>query len=94
MSAARRRGIPAVALWLAFLLACVVTIGRTEFTTYLSAFLPRTPTPEQKLLMDQLREGLASRLILVGIEGADAPTRARLSSKLPNACAPMRLLSR
>ena len=29
--------------------------------------------------MDQLREGLASRLILVGIEGADAPTRAGLS---------------
>ena len=29
--------------------------------------------------MNQLRDGLASRLILVGIEGADAPTRARLS---------------
>jgi predicted exporter len=79
MTAARRRGIPAIALWLAFLLVCVVTISRTHFTTDLSAFLPRTPTPEQKLLMDQLRDGLASRLILVGIEGADAPTRARLS---------------
>ena len=31
--------------------------------------------------MDQLRDGLASRLILVGIEGADAPTRARLSKQ-------------
>jgi predicted exporter len=79
MIAARRRGIPAIALWLAFLVVCVVTISRTHFTTDLSAFLPRTPTAEQKLLMDQLREGLASRLILVGIEGADAPTRARLS---------------
>ena len=79
MTAMRRRGIPAIALWLALLLACVVIIGRTQFTTDLSAFLPRSPTPEQKLLMDQLRDGLASRLILVGIEGADAPTRARLS---------------
>ena len=32
--------------------------------------------------MDQLRDGLASRLILVGIEGADAPTRARLSKQI------------
>jgi predicted exporter len=81
MRAPRRHGIPAIALWLAFLLACVVIIGRTHFTTDLSAFLPRAPTPEQKLLMDQLRDGLASRLILVGIEGADAPTRARLSKQ-------------
>lgn len=79
MTGPRRRGIVAIALWLGFLLGCVVLIGRTQFTTDLSAFLPRTPTPEQKLLMDQLRDGLASRLILVGIEGSDAPARARLS---------------
>jgi predicted exporter len=81
MSATRRRGASAIALWLAFLLACVAIASRTHFTTDLSAFLPRAPTPEQKLLMDQLRDGLASRLILVGIEGADAPTRARLSKQ-------------
>ncbi|OGA99668.1 MAG: hypothetical protein A3E79_06535 [Burkholderiales bacterium RIFCSPHIGHO2_12_FULL_61_11] len=81
MTATRRRGIAAIALWLAFLLSCGVLISRTQFTTDLSAFLPRTPTPEQQLLMDQLRDGLASRLILVGIEGADAPTRARLSKQ-------------
>ncbi len=79
MPAMRRRGIAAITLWLAFLLGCGALISRTQFTTDLSAFLPRTPTPEQQLLMDQLRDGLASRLILVGIEGADAPTRARLS---------------
>jgi len=81
MTAGRRRGLPAIALWLAFLLACVIIISRAQFTTDLSAFLPRTPTPEQQLLMDQLRDGLASRLILVGIEGADAPTRAGLSKQ-------------
>ncbi|MEO7391182.1 MAG: MMPL family transporter [Ramlibacter sp.] len=79
--AARQRGLPAILLWLAFLLACGAIISRTHFTTDLSAFLPRSPTPEQKLLMDQLREGLASRLILIGIEGADGPTRARLSKQ-------------
>lgn len=74
----RRQFLP-VWIWLAFLLACGAIISRTPITTDLSAFLPRNPTTEQQLLMDQLREGLASRLILVGIEGADAPTRARLS---------------
>jgi predicted exporter len=78
----RRRGFTVIALWLAFLLACGAIISRTPFTTDLSAFLPRTPTPEQQLLMDQLRDGLASRLILVGIEGADAPVRARLSKQI------------
>ena len=82
MSNTRRRSRSAIALWLAFLLACGVIISRTPFTTDLSAFLPRTPTPEQQLLMDQLRDGLASRLILVGIEGADAPSRARLSKQI------------
>ena len=81
MTSTRRHSIAAIALWLAFLLACVAIISRAHFTTDLSAFLPRTPTPEQKLLMDQLRDGLASRLVLVGIEGADAPTRALLSKQ-------------
>ncbi|ARU31058.1 hypothetical protein CAP31_04760 [Sulfuriferula sp. AH1] len=82
MTTTRRHGITAITLWLAFLLGCTVIISRTQFTTDLSAFLPRTPTAEQQLLMDQLRDGLASRLILAGIEGADAPTRARLSKQI------------
>ncbi len=82
MVATGRRGLCAIALWLAFSLACAVVTSRTNFTTDLSAFLPRAPTPAQKLLMDQLRDGLASRLILAGIEGADAPTRAELSKQV------------
>jgi predicted exporter len=78
----RRRSITAIVLWLIFLLTCVGVISRTHFTADLSAFLPRSPTPEQRLLMDQLSDGLASRLILVGIEGADAPVRARLSKEV------------
>jgi predicted exporter len=81
MNRSGRRGVAAIALWLMSMLACAALIGRTHFTTDLSAFLPRSPTPEQRLLMDQLRDGLASRLILVGIEGADASTRAKLSKQ-------------
>ena len=81
-SPAPKRGLTAIVIWLALLFACAVIISRSQFTTDLSAFLPRTPTAEQQLLMDQLRDGLVSRLILVGIEGADAPTRARLSREI------------
>ena len=77
-----RRGRAAITLWLVFILVCGIIISRTQFTTDLSAFLPRSPTPEQQLLLEQIRDGLASRLILVGIEGADAPTRAGLSKQI------------
>ena len=69
----------AVLIWLVFLLACAVVISRTTFTADLSAFLPRSPSAGQKVLVDQLRDGLVSRLILVGIEGGDPATRAALS---------------
>jgi predicted exporter len=81
MMAAGRPRMLAIGLWLTSVLVCVAIISHTQFTTDLSAFLPRSPTPQQKLLMNQLRDGLASRLILVGIEGADAPARARLSKQ-------------
>jgi predicted exporter len=77
-----QRSRTAIALWLAFVLVCGVIISRSQFTTDLSAFLPRSPTPEQRLLLEQIRAGLASRLILVGIEGADTHTRARISKQI------------
>ncbi|MGK2925369.1 MAG: MMPL family transporter [Lysobacterales bacterium] len=73
------RGRTAIALWLVFLLVTGLIISGSKFTTDLSAFLPRSPTPEQQLLLDQIQDGLASRLILVGIEGSDAAARALLS---------------
>ena len=72
----------AVIVWLVFLLACLVVIGRTHFTTDLSAFLPRSPTAQQQLLVDQIRDGFASRLILIGLEGGNAGDRAALSKKM------------
>jgi predicted exporter len=82
-SAPRRFTLPgarlALALWLVALLACAAVIGRTSFTADLSAFLPRLPSAEQQLLVSQLRDGLVSRLVLVGIEGGDADGRAAVS---------------
>lgn len=72
----------AIAVWLLMLIVSLVVISRSKFTADLSAFLPSSPTAEQQLLMDQLKDGLASRLILVGIEGADANIRAKLSKEI------------
>jgi predicted exporter len=78
----RRPAVLAVALWLAFLALCAGIVVRTTFTADLSAFLPRAPSAEQQALVDQLLEGVASRLVLVGIEGGDGVNRAELSRQL------------
>ena len=78
----------AIAAWLVTVLACIAVIARTEFSADLSAFLPRSPTPVQQVLVQQLRDGVVSRLILVGIEGgapaALAQTSKRLAAELRN----------
>ncbi|BBU32049.1 membrane protein (plasmid) [Burkholderia sp. THE68] len=73
---------PAVIAWLCFLAACAAVIARTNFSADLSAFLPRSPSEQQRVLVEQLRDGLVSRLILVGIEGGDANGRADVSRKV------------
>ena len=73
---------PAVIVWLCFLAACAAVIARTNFSADLSAFLPRSPSEQQRVLVEQLRDGLVSRLILVGIEGGDANGRADVSRKV------------
>ncbi len=71
-----RRGRVAVATWLALLLAAAAIAWRAHYVADLSAFLPTAPTPEQAVLLDQLKSGSASRLVLIGIEGAPAGASA------------------
>jgi predicted exporter len=71
-----------LALWLCVLAAAGVIAVRARYITDLSAFLPSHPTPAQKLLVDQLRDGPGSRLILIGLEGGDAPARAAMSAAI------------
>jgi predicted exporter len=68
--------------WLVFVLACAAVISRTHFTADLSAFLPRSPTPAQGILVEQLRSGAVSRLILVAIEGGTTAALAQASRQL------------
>ncbi len=72
----------AITVWLAAVAVCVAVIARTEFSADLSAFLPRVPTPVQQVLVEQLRDGVVSRLILIGIEGAAPAAVAQTSRHL------------
>jgi predicted exporter len=71
-----------IAGWLGLVLACAFVVSRITITTDVSALLPRFPTPLQRVLVEQLREGVVTRLILIGIEGAPPDTLADLSKRL------------
>jgi predicted exporter len=79
------RGAVAVGAWLCCLALAAWAAIRAHYVADLSAFLPARPTPEQQLLVDQLRDGPGSRLILVALEGGDAGARARISDALAQA---------
>lgn len=64
----------AIAVWLVLVIVCGWLVVRSEFSADLAAFLPDSPTPAQQLLVDQLRDGPVSRMILIAVEGA-APDR-------------------
>jgi predicted exporter len=72
----------ALVAWLAFLAVCAAIVARTTVTTDVSAFLPRSPTPAQEVLVEQLREGVVSRLILIGLEGAPTEALAGASRRI------------
>jgi predicted exporter len=77
-----RARILALGLWLLALGLMILVVARARFSADLSAFLPRAPSAAQRLLVDQLQNGLAARLILIGIDGGDGAERARISSAL------------
>jgi predicted exporter len=73
----------AVLLWLAALATAIWLFAfHTRITTDLTGFLPRSAGLAEQLLVQQMREGVASRLILMGIEGAAEGDLARLSKGL------------
>ena len=75
----------ALALWLGCIVVAATITLRTHYVDDLSAFLPSAPTTEQAVLLDQLRSGVAARLVLIGIEGGTAEARGNASRQLADA---------
>ena len=69
-------------LWLLAMLTGAAIVWNTRFTADMSFFLPAHPTTEQQVLVDQLKEGVVSRLLMLAIEGGEASERATLSRQL------------
>ncbi|WP_418319445.1 MMPL family transporter [Piscinibacter sakaiensis] len=68
--------------WLLAIAAAGMLIARLPFSADLSAFLPKSPNPRQQILIEQLESGVASRSLLIAIDGGDAATRAAASRAL------------
>ncbi len=69
--------------WLFALAALALLVQRSlVISSDLRSFMPPAQNADQQLLLDQIGEGPASRLLMLAIESADAPTRVRLSHAL------------
>jgi len=72
----------AVALWLLLLALAGWQLAHTRVVADLGAFLPPSATPAQQLLLDQMRSGVASRILLIAVSGADDERLAEASRAL------------
>lgn len=87
MSAHGPRPAVRLAIWCTATIALLAVVLQARFTADLSAFLPSAPDVGQQLLVDQLRRGPVSRVLLLGIESraggtAGAAERAAASTAL------------
>ncbi|HUN93255.1 MAG TPA: MMPL family transporter [Burkholderiaceae bacterium] len=79
VAAARR---PEAWLWVLAMVAALVVAVRANYVADLSAFLPAAPTAEQRVLLEQLRSGVTSRILLVGIRGGRSEKRVAASQAM------------
>ena len=68
--------------WLLVLLACAWQLHHTPLTHDLTQFMPSGANLQQKLTVNLLRKGPASRLILIMLEGEDKPRLADASREM------------
>src|SRR5690606_25748632 len=85
--AMNRRFWRALLIWLAAMGLGVGLLWNTRFSADVSFFLPSQPTAEQQVMVDQLREGAVSRLLMLAIAGGSAEQRADASRALRAALA-------
>ncbi|TPG53524.1 hypothetical protein EAH89_16270 [Roseomonas nepalensis] len=72
---------PALAL-AALALLGLLLFRAVEIRTDMADFLPPAATPGAAFLLGELRDGAATTLLLVGLEGAEAPELARVSKAM------------
>lgn len=73
--------------WLVVVVASGLQMGRSDVATDVSSFLPGPATAAQRLLVDQVRDGLSTRSLLIGLRleqlpGNGAPSAAQSAALL------------
>jgi predicted exporter len=72
-----------VSVWLLSLLAGVwIVWSKLELITNVAQFMPQAKTPAEKLLLEELHQGRAARIILIAIQGDDLKTITSASKHL------------
>jgi Predicted exporter len=73
----------AVGVWLLCTLASAwLALTKTPVANDLTLFMPSATTPAERLLLNQLRQGPAARMILIAVEGGTEQDRAATSRAL------------
>ncbi|HEY0423893.1 MAG TPA: MMPL family transporter, partial [Rhodopila sp.] len=72
----------AVLTWIVLLAGACLFVAQLHIDTDMTAFLPRSASPAQRVLIEQFRDGVVSRLLLVAIEGVPADRATALSKLL------------
>ncbi len=67
-------------LWLLCMGLGVAALLQSRFTADMSFFLPKSPSPRQQVLVDQLGEGATARVLMVSLDAGSVEDSARLSS--------------
>ena len=75
-------GRVAVLLWIVVMGSAAAFVSQLRIDTDMAAFLPSRASPAQHVLLDQLRDGVVSRLVLVAIEGVTANQSTVISKRL------------
>jgi predicted exporter len=78
----RRWRQPVPWIWLAAMALGLWLCARATYVADLSAFLPSSPTAEQRVLLEQLKNGAAARVLMIGIRGGTPKARADASRRL------------
>jgi predicted exporter len=69
-------------IWLAAMAVGLWLCVHATYVADLSAFLPSAPTPEQRVLMTQLKSGSTGRVLMIGVRGGTPQARADGSRRL------------
>ena len=76
------RRLAVVAIWLGLLGVCGLAIYRAPVISDLTHFLPYRSSLTERVLVGQIKHGVASRLILMALEGAEPEALAAASQRL------------